>query len=1018
MNKTIALITLPAVLISIFYLQAAAFSEESPVVLYELALSFDLDTKLLTGTAHIVIPPGEDLSIYLGEITPTAALLQKGSAAPGIMSLAGHHTINVLPDNIQQELYISYEKHIVGQGDNFITERGITLLQHWYPQPSQKVRFSLSATLPAGFTAFSASDSPPMIEGDVTKFFFSPPVNSLHFVAAPFVVDSLEVRPDLMLYTYFFPEDRDLAPEYLQAARDFILRYEKLIGPYPYNHFAIVANQRPTGYGMPTFTLLGQNVLRLPFIKNISLGHEILHSWFGNAIEVPPSSANWSEGLTTYLADWLYRVDLQEGDIARKGNIIKFDSFVTKENAVPLQSFTSANHYQPMAQTLRSIGYIKGAMVFHELKNYVGENVFSEAIKRFYSLYKGKEAEWQDIREVFEELSSLDLIAFFEERLTRTDIPDIKVEDISVTPANGGFILKFKLLQQTEKPFHMMLPGKVKTSAGLQNFKVQVSAGAEQVELLLDSTPFELILDPEYDLLRQLKPEEMVPVWSLFQGPAGATVVVSREDKEMFSPFLDSFSAEGKWQIVEEEYFRPDQAGDTNLILLGRHNRISRSYFGEVDHPLEGLTLEGRPHPLIKGRSVLLVSGSNAEEVAKGVAKLPHYGRYNFLHFRNGMAANTLSSPGTMGQRFPLAVEPTAHPAAAILPLDAAIEQMSTAKVIYLGETHTAMTDHFLQYLILEGIFRRNPNIAIGLEMFPKSSQRSLDQYTQSEIPMDEKLFLKQSRYFEVWGYDYRYYKNIIDFAKNQRLPLIGLNVDKNLVSTISRQGSADTLSAKEKQDLPPNRDLSLPGYRERLTAIYTIHRQGGHGTGSLSGFIQAQAVWDEAMAANIVEFLQDNPDKQLVVLAGVQHVRKDSGIPPRVKRRYDVSQKVVLTENHFSARSPALADFYFSVETQPLPAAGRIGISLEEKGKNSDTYVEIISLTPTSKASTSGLQPGDRIVSVNGYDITALEDVKIAMLGAMPGEIAEIIVQRVAGQDQMKSFAYMVELSPPANPH
>ncbi len=1017
MKKTITIMTLSAVLLPLFTLHAAAFTKESPIVLYELALSFDLDNKLLTGTAHIVIPPGEGLRINLDTITPTAALLQKGTATPGIIALTDTHSITVPPEKMQQELYISYEKHIVRQKDNFITEKGITLLRDWYPQPSEKVRFSLSASLPQGFSAFSASDAMPVIDGDITRFFFSHPVRSLHFIAAPFVIDSIEVRPDLQVYTYFLPEDRALAPEYLRAARDFILRYEQLIGPYPYNHFAIVTNLRPTGYSMPTFTLLGQSVLRLPFIKNTSLGHEILHSWFGNSIEVPSSAANWSEALTTYLADWLYREDRQEGAIARKENSIKFHSFVTKGNAVPLQSFVSANHDQPMAQTLRSIGYTKGAMVFHELKNLVGETVFYEAIKRFYSLYRGKEADWDDIRAVFEELSGRHLAAFFRERLTRTDIPDIKVENISVTPADGGFMLQFTLQQQTEAPFHVVLPGKVRTPTGLQDFRIEVSTGVEQVELFLDSMPFELLLDPEYDLLRQLSPEEIVPAWSVFQGPTGATVVISREDRELFSSFLESFAGEGKWRVEDEETFRTEQAIDTNLILPGRHNRIGRSFFGGVDHPLQGLTLEGRSHPLSKGRSVLLVSGSDVEEVAKGVSKLPHYGKYNFLHFRNGTAVNTKSSPGIMGQRFPLALEPTAVPSNAILSLDAAIERMRTARVIYVGETHTAMADHTLQYLILEGTFRRNPNIAIGLEMFPKSSQNALDRYTQSENPMDEKRFLKQSRYFEVWGYDYRYYKNIIDFAKKHHLPLIGLNIDKNIVSSIARHGSTEKLSVTEKQDLPPDRDLSLPGYGERLTAIYNVHQQGGHGKGSLSGFIQAQAAWDEAMAANIVAYLQDNPEKQLVVLAGVQHVRKDSGIPPRVERRYDVSQKVV-TNNQFSTSTTAPADYSFSTETQSLPPAGRIGISLEEKENSGDTYVELVSLSAQSKASASGLQPGDRLVSVNGYGIKAMEDVKIAMLGAAPGEMADIIVKRMVDQDQMERLEYTVELSPPANPH
>ncbi|MEE4242065.1 MAG: ChaN family lipoprotein, partial [Desulfopila sp.] len=810
MKNRSSLLTVSTGILLFFLLASTASAKESPDFFYELALSFDISGKLLTGTARITVPPGENLTIRLDTISPTGILLQKGEAAPGTVTFAGASSIRIPAEDMEQKIYISYEKHIQHQKDNFISERGITLLHSWYPFPSKKVRFSLRAALPPGFTAISPSDTAPTTTDSITRFSFSIPLRSLQFVAAPFVVNSIEVRPDLTAYTYFFPEDEDLAREYLLSARKYILRYEKLIGPYPYNHFAIVANSRPTGYGMPTFTLLGQNVLRLPFIKHTSLGHEILHSWFGNAVTIKPTSSNWVEGLTTYLADWLYREDIEEGAIVRKENSIKFLSYVTEDTAVPLQSFFSADHNQPMAEALRSIGYSKGAMLFHELKIRVGEETFYEAIRHFYSLYRNKEAGWEDIRIIFEKHSDISLVSFFLERLTRTDIPDLTVENISTTPDAGGFKLQFTVEQHTDDPFQLLLPVRVETSAGPQTFKLQITAVEEKIELQLDSAPFKLIVDPEYDLLRRLHPSERVPVWSLFQGPAGATVVIPRAQKEVFASFLDTFSEKGKWQIEEEETFDINQASDTHLILVGDANRVSRSYFGGINHPPEGFTLEGRNHPLNTEKSVLLVSGNDAAEVAKGVAKLRHYGKYNFLHFVNGMAVKKSFAPGNMGQHIQVAHKPAATPADTVLSLDTVLELLRDTQVIYIGETHTSVEDHHLQHLILEGIFRRNPNIAIGLEMFPKSSQMSLDQYTLGKNSMEEKLFLKQSRYFEVWGYDYRYYKNIIDFAKKYHLPLVALNIDKAIVSAISETGSADILSEKQRLDLPQERDLSL----------------------------------------------------------------------------------------------------------------------------------------------------------------------------------------------------------------
>ena len=56
---------------------------------------------------------------------------------------------------------------------------------------------------------------------------------------------------------------------------------------------------------MPSFTLLGAKVIRLPFIVSSSYPHEILHNWWGNGVFVDVQQGNWCEGLTAYLADHL-----------------------------------------------------------------------------------------------------------------------------------------------------------------------------------------------------------------------------------------------------------------------------------------------------------------------------------------------------------------------------------------------------------------------------------------------------------------------------------------------------------------------------------------------------------------------------------------------------------------------------------------------------------------------------------------------------------------------------------------
>ena len=66
----------------------------------------------------------------------------------------------------------------------------------------------------------------------------------------------------------------------------YLEMYRQLIGPYPFAKFALVENFWETGYGMPSFTLLGPQVIRFPFILHSSYPHEILHNWWGNSVFV------------------------------------------------------------------------------------------------------------------------------------------------------------------------------------------------------------------------------------------------------------------------------------------------------------------------------------------------------------------------------------------------------------------------------------------------------------------------------------------------------------------------------------------------------------------------------------------------------------------------------------------------------------------------------------------------------------------------------------------------------------
>ena len=317
-------------------LPSHAYATQATASNYDLSLSFDLTAHTLIGTAKITIEPGEKLSLTLSDIEITGTLLLKKNGEEFI--LHPKDTNFTLPaENTTRTLFLSYTKTITNNYNNRMAPDGIALTSNWYPLPHTPRLYKVTATLPENFSAITEADAFPFDQkGNTVTSTFSRPALQIHFIAGPYTIQKQKVRPGLFVYSMFFKEDKELTNEYLQAAATYLNRFEQELGPYPFHHYVIVANRLPTGFSMPTFALLGQLVLRLPFIKNTSLGHEIIHSWFGNGVDVDYSEGNWCEGLTTFLADSAFRKDHGEGVADRQESITRYLSYVHPQSAISL----------------------------------------------------------------------------------------------------------------------------------------------------------------------------------------------------------------------------------------------------------------------------------------------------------------------------------------------------------------------------------------------------------------------------------------------------------------------------------------------------------------------------------------------------------------------------------------------------------------------------------------------------------------------------------------------------------
>jgi len=121
------------------------------------------------------------------------------------------------------------------------------------------------------------------------------------------------------------------------------------------------------------------------------------------------------------------------------------------------------------------------------------------------------------------------------------------------------------------------------------------------------------------------------------------------------------------------------------------------------------------------------------------------------------------------------------------------VEVAGDARIVYVGETHDNPASHRLELQVLEGLAERHPGrLALGMEMFTHSQQPVLDEWVAGAL--DEKSFLKKSRWFVNWDMDFAYYRELLNFVRDRHIPLIALNADRKLVDAV-RSRPLDQLS-------------------------------------------------------------------------------------------------------------------------------------------------------------------------------------------------------------------------------
>lgn len=356
-----------------------------------------------------------------------------------------------------------------------------------------------------------------------------------------------------------------------------------------------------------------------------------------------------------------------------------------------------------------------------------------------------------------------------------------------------------------------------------------------------------------------------------------------------------------------------------------------------------------------------------------------------------GAAAATCGQPGQW-----LDPADASAPPLAAGPL---LERMAGQQAVLLGETHDSAEDHRWQLQTLTELFARQPHIAVAFEMFPRRVQPVLDQWVAGEL--SEQELLDRSDWYKVWGFDARDYLPLFHFARMNRLPMLAANVERSLPEAVAKVGwDAVPVAQKEGVSRPaaPSAD-----YLKDLRKAFNQHpTKNGD---AFEHFVEAQTLWDRAMAQSIAQYLKTHPGALVVGILGSGHVRYGRGVAYQLHDLGIPRVGDLLTWDHADTCAhiaKGVADAVQIVEP-PKQNPPRLGIATDGTGDGKDG-VRIATVVAGSVAERAGLKVGDVLLEIAGQPIKDFMTVRTAVQRQAPGTWLPIKVRR--GKEELEIVA------------
>lgn len=664
---------------------------EQPLARYDLKVSFDPATARVKGRVTVRFDQPRAVSFELDDALRIHTLRVDGTARP----VAGVSGSTLLRLARARQVEFSYSAVFNDSFDHGIFPGTVVLTDHWFPVlRGMMATHRLEARLPKGYLAISEGDEQQtrQIPGG-TLFLFRttrplPSDEGIAFMASNRYHLREEQVGDLLVRTLLTTEMAPYSEQLLTQTKLLLARYQALFGSLPFKRLTLAEAPTSSSVSYPGYLLLTRtNIKGLP--EDTTLGHELVHEWFGNSVFISWASGNWAEGAAIYFADHGLQEDHGKGWLCRRRILLGYYNRPGDKEEFPLIKFQSRE--DPLS---RWIGYGKGGMVYHALHQELGAEQFKAGIKDFVQRNQGRIASFGDLQQSFERTAGRSLDWFFKQWVAGVGLPGLSGLATVRRLASGRVAVTIRLQQEPDTaPFRLQVPVRITTAQGEETVVVPMDGPDATYVVETASVPQRVAIDPDYHLLRRMPWEEQIPTIGRLEAEKELLLLVAADQDDRYGPLLEAFRQRGvlvktRQPSLEfprqrirstDQRLRAGRSGygerrmdgigmpnselaEHSLAVMGRDHPVLQRLFGSglpelPPRPKQGLGLAVLKHPFNPSLVVAVFDSSGRKETFKAVDRLENYGGYSAVSFENGQLRHKQLFEQPRGITLPIVAE-------------------------------------------------------------------------------------------------------------------------------------------------------------------------------------------------------------------------------------------------------------------------------------------------------------------------------------------------------------------------